>query len=92
MPPCVYNCTQISSVWAIFTWFYVSVWVCVCACVNVDEGVCAWKQDKMRNSAFAIVFASRDNTKISLIIKIGSLLLMLQICSQVFWLENVMDI
>lgn len=39
---------------------------CLCVGAHVDEGVCAWKQDKMRNlcllvSAVAVVFVSRGN-------------------------------
>lgn len=38
---------------------------CLCVDAHVDEGVCAWKQDKMRTcgvSAVAVVFVSRGNT------------------------------
>lgn len=39
-------------------------YLCLCAgvCVHVDEGICAWKQDEMRNSglsAVAVVFVTR---------------------------------
>lgn len=36
---------------AVFTWFHAFVGVCL----HVYEGVCAWKQDKMRNSGVSAV-------------------------------------
>lgn len=44
-------------------YFYMVPCLCGCVCAHVDEGVCAWKQDKMRNSpvsAVAVVFVSRE--------------------------------